>query len=106
VRHFAYPDGRWNATVVTAVAAAGYGHAYTVCTHRDPRRPLLTLPRRMLWEGSCLDGLGRFSEAVLGCHACGIFDLVTPCTRGHAPAPRPASVPAPVPLQSPPLRGR
>jgi peptidoglycan/xylan/chitin deacetylase (PgdA/CDA1 family) len=110
VRHFAYPDGRWNAAVVAAVAAAGYHHAYTVCTHREPARPRLTVPRRMLWEGSCLDAGGGFSGAVLGCHACGVFDLVTRCAREHRPAswrsrPRPALGPAAVqgdaPLETP-----
>jgi peptidoglycan/xylan/chitin deacetylase (PgdA/CDA1 family) len=89
VRHFAYPDGRWNTAVLAAVEAAGYHHAYTVCSHRDPHRPQLTVPRRMLWEGSCLDALGRFSGSVLGCHASGVFDLVTRCLREHAPALRP-----------------
>jgi peptidoglycan/xylan/chitin deacetylase (PgdA/CDA1 family) len=93
VRHFAYPDGRWNAEVVAAVSEAGYRQAFTVCPHQDAERPRLTIPRRMFWERSCLDGWGRFSGAVLSCHASGLFDLVSPCFRQHA---RPGSlVPAP-----------
>jgi peptidoglycan/xylan/chitin deacetylase (PgdA/CDA1 family) len=84
VRHFAYPDGRFDDEVVAAVAAAGYQSAYTICGHRDPRWPLLTVPRRMLWEGSCLDVRGGFSESILSCHAHGVFDLVGGCARDHA----------------------
>jgi peptidoglycan/xylan/chitin deacetylase (PgdA/CDA1 family) len=84
VRHFAYPDGDFAADAVSAVAAAGYRYAYTICPHRMPKHPLLTIQRRMLWEGSCLDGSGRFSEPVLSCHVNGVFDLVTRCTRDHA----------------------
>ena len=94
VRHFAYPDGRWNREVVTAVLEAGYRQAFTVCPHRDPRRPLLTTPRRMLWERSCLDAAGRFSGPILSCHACGVFDLVSPCYRQHTRPVRLVSVPA------------
>jgi peptidoglycan/xylan/chitin deacetylase (PgdA/CDA1 family) len=98
VRHFAYPDGRWSTAVLGAVEEAGYHHAYTVCPHRDAARPHLTVSRRMLWEGSCLDALGRFSGSVLGCHARGVFDLVNRCTRDHLPASfpgRPAAAAAP-----------
>ncbi len=95
VRHFAYPDGRWNGAVVASVAAAGYHFAYTVCTHRDPACLPLTIPRRMLWEGSCLDAFGRFSAAMMSCQANGVFDLVTRCAREHAWSPRMACVATP-----------
>jgi len=86
VVHFAYPDGRWNARAVAAVAAAGYRFAYTVCSHQDSVAPLLTIPRRMLWEESCLDSLGHFSESVMSCQVNGVFDMVAPCERDHGPA--------------------
>jgi peptidoglycan/xylan/chitin deacetylase (PgdA/CDA1 family) len=84
VSHFAYPDGDFGVDAVAAVAAAGYRCAFTICPHRLPSHPLLTIPRRSLWEGSCLDGSGRFSEAVLSCHVNGVFDFLTGCTRYHA----------------------
>jgi peptidoglycan/xylan/chitin deacetylase (PgdA/CDA1 family) len=65
VEHFAYPDGRFDAATVTAVAAAGYRFGYTTCIHRDPRHPRLTIPRRMLWENSCVDAVRRFSPAIM-----------------------------------------
>jgi len=83
VRHFAYPDGRFHGGVVDAVAAAGYRLAYTTCRHRDARRPLLTVPRRLLWENACQDGGGRFSPAVLGCLVHGVFDVVSGCRQQH-----------------------
>ena len=46
------PTAASTAATVTAVAAAGYRFGYTTCTHRDPRHPLLTVPRRMLWENA------------------------------------------------------
>jgi peptidoglycan/xylan/chitin deacetylase (PgdA/CDA1 family) len=84
VEHFAYPDGRFDASVVRAVAAAGYRAAYTTCRHRDARYPALTVPRRSFWENSCLDALGRFSPALMSCQVSGAFDFVAPCTQLHA----------------------
>ena len=84
IRHFAYPDGGFDVGVVREVAAAGYRFGYTVCRHLDPFFPLLTIPRKMLWEKSCLDALGRFSPAVMSCQANGIFDFASPCRRAHA----------------------
>jgi len=84
VRHFAYPDGQFNREMAEAVAGAGYRFAYTTCGHRDARHPLLTIPRRMLWQNACLDGRGRFSPAVLSCHVNGVFDLVRGCDHDHA----------------------
>lgn len=87
IDHFAYPDGAFDAEVVRAVAAAGYRFAYTTCRHRDRRHPLLTIPRVLLWENSCLDAAGRFSPAVASCVANGVFDLATGCRQRHgAPA--------------------
>lgn len=83
VRHFAYPDGRFDARAVEAVADAGYRFGYTTCGHRDPRRPWLTLPRRLLWEQSCLDHHDEFSGAILDCQVQGVFDLVAGCREHH-----------------------
>jgi peptidoglycan/xylan/chitin deacetylase (PgdA/CDA1 family) len=83
-RHFAYPDGRFDAAVVDEVAAAGYRFGYTTCRHRDARRPLLTVPRRLLWENSSSDGRGEFSPALMRCQVRGVFDLVSRCRQPHA----------------------
>ncbi|WP_420799898.1 polysaccharide deacetylase family protein [Nitrospira moscoviensis] len=92
VAHFAYPDGRFDADAVTAVDQAGYRFAYTTCRHRDAGRPLLTVPRTLLWERSGLDGSGRFSPDLMSCHASGVFDRLPRCRHGRraAPAGRPA----------------
>ncbi|HEV8441366.1 MAG TPA: polysaccharide deacetylase family protein [Methylomirabilota bacterium] len=84
VKHFAYPDGAFTPATAWAVAMAGYHFAYTTCMHRAPRHPSLTLPRRMLWENSCVDTRGRFSPAVMSCHAHGVFGLFFGCQQGHA----------------------
>lgn len=73
VRYFAYPGGSFTASVVSAVARAGYRGAFTICRHRDTGHPLLTVPRTVLWERSCLDHLGRFSPALLSCHTAGLL---------------------------------
>jgi peptidoglycan/xylan/chitin deacetylase (PgdA/CDA1 family) len=86
VRHFAYPDGRFDKETAGMVAAAGYRFGYTTCSHRDPNYPLLTIPRRMLWQNSCLDARGRFSPAILSCHVRGVFDLLHGCEQDHAPS--------------------
>ncbi|MBI4951896.1 MAG: polysaccharide deacetylase family protein [Myxococcales bacterium] len=83
VEHFAYPDGDFDETVVRAVADAGYAYAYTACLHRDPEEPMLTIPRRILWEQSAAGYDGAFSEAIFGLQThCGVpwFD---PCRRDH-----------------------
>jgi peptidoglycan/xylan/chitin deacetylase (PgdA/CDA1 family) len=85
VRHFAYPCGQYNAATVKAVAQAGYRFGYTICKHRDSNSPLLTIPRKMLWENSCLNALGSFSPSILSCHVHGSFDLVAGCKLNHAP---------------------
>jgi len=83
VEHFAYPGGGFNHLVVRAVAEAGYRCAYTSCSHRDPEHPALTLPRRLFWESTCLDGLGHFSPSVMSCQVSGLFDFVSPCRQPH-----------------------
>lgn len=84
VQHFAYPSGGFNASVVRAVAAAGYRCAYTTCRHRDARYPALTVPRRLLWENACMDAFGRFSPALMSCQVSGVFDFVPSCRQAHA----------------------
>ena len=83
IRHFAYPDGRFDANVIQAVADAGYHTAYTICAHRDQAHPLLTISRKMLWENACMNGFGRFSPAILECQANGIFDPADTCQTQH-----------------------
>jgi len=91
IKHFAYPDGAFNAETVETVAQAGYRFAYTTCHHRDRRHPLLTIPRCVLWENSCLDPGGRFSAAVASCVTSGIFHFASGCRHRHGAAPRPAA---------------
>lgn len=83
IRHFAYPDGRFNASAIQAVADAEYRTAHTICTHRDRAHPLLTISRRMLWEKACMNGFGRFSPAILDCQVNGIFDPADTCQTQH-----------------------
>jgi peptidoglycan/xylan/chitin deacetylase (PgdA/CDA1 family) len=90
IKHFAYPDGAFDAETVETVAQAGYRFAYTTCHHRDRRHPLLTIPRCVLWENSCLDPAGRFSAAVASCVTSGIFHFASGCRHRHGAAPRPA----------------
>lgn len=86
VSHFAYPDGAFDGPVVSAVASAGYRFAYTACGHRDADHPAQTIPRRVLWEHSCLDARGRFSPPVMGCLTNGVYDLAGGCHGRHASA--------------------
>jgi glycosyltransferase involved in cell wall biosynthesis/peptidoglycan/xylan/chitin deacetylase (PgdA/CDA1 family) len=91
VRHFVYPDGCFDNAAVRAVAAAGYRFAYTGCRHRDAEHPLLTLPRRVLWEGSTRGAIAGFSPDILSAQLQGVFDFAQRCTEAHgaqaAPAP-------------------
>jgi peptidoglycan/xylan/chitin deacetylase (PgdA/CDA1 family) len=91
IQHFAYPDGAFDAETVQAVAQAGYRFAYTTCHHRDRRHPLLTIPRCVLWENSCLDPAGRFSPAVASCVTSGIFHFASGCRHRHGVARRPSA---------------
>jgi peptidoglycan/xylan/chitin deacetylase (PgdA/CDA1 family) len=84
VRHFAYPSGIYNSASVSAVAAAGFRFGFTTCAHRNAEHPLLTLPRTVLWEGSCLDSNRAFSESIMRCQVHRAFDLVSGCRQQHA----------------------
>lgn len=83
ISHFAYPDGRFNAAAVAAVANAGYRFGYSACRHGDFHYPLLTISRKLLWENSCLDALGRFSPAILSCQANGLLAFSAGCRQDH-----------------------
>ena len=83
VNHFVYPDGCFDPVSVRAVAAAGYLYAYTGCHHRDREHPMLTLPRRVLWEGSTQGAFGRFSPNVLLAHVDGAFSRSGRCADSH-----------------------
>jgi peptidoglycan/xylan/chitin deacetylase (PgdA/CDA1 family) len=84
IEHFAYPGGAYDEAVVGAVAAAGYRSAYTTCQHRDSRYPLLTIPRRMLWENACVSASGSLSTALLSCQVSGLFDFLPSCRQAHS----------------------
>ena len=83
IRHFAYPCGQYNRGTVQAVAQAGYRFGYTICKHRDSSFPLLTIPRKMLWEKSCLNAFGAFSPSILSCHVHGSLDFAAACKMNH-----------------------
>jgi peptidoglycan/xylan/chitin deacetylase (PgdA/CDA1 family) len=83
VNHFAYPDGRFNPAVVQAVNSAGYRFAYGICQFRDSNFPLLSIPRKILWERSCLNMLGRFSPSIMNCQAHWLFDRKDRCEHDH-----------------------
>lgn len=94
VEHFAYPDGRYNPAVVSAVAHAGYRFAYGTCLHRDPRYPQLTIPRKLMWERTSLNAAGAFSASVMSCHVHRVFDLWSACGHNHEPKPASAVRPS------------
>lgn len=83
VEYFAYPSGAFNTNVVSAVAQAGYRCAFTTCRHRDTRYPILTIPRRLWWENSCMDAFGHLSPTVMSCQVSGVFDFTAPCGQAH-----------------------
>lgn len=83
VDHFAYPTGGFNPGVVDAVAASGYRFGYATCGHRDRRHPLLTLPRKVVWQNTCADAFGRFSADLMSCAVAGIFAFRDPCKTDH-----------------------
>ena len=85
IEHFAYPDGRFNPMVTQAVNTAGYRYAYGICRSRDEKLPLLTIPRKVLWERSCLNAFGQFSSVIMNCHAYGAFDTKGHCEHDHSP---------------------
>lgn len=84
VEHFAYPDGRFNVRVARAVAAAGYRFAYTICDHSLATIPLMAIPRVMLWEGSCMGALGKFSPSMMDCHAASVLPFPSRCHDDHS----------------------
>jgi peptidoglycan/xylan/chitin deacetylase (PgdA/CDA1 family) len=75
VVHFAYPGGQFTPRDVATLERTGYRFGYTACPHQDPQHPTLTIERLLLWEGSSVDGDGRFSPAILSCQ---INDLWPP----------------------------
>ena len=81
--HFAYPGGQFTSEVVDAVGRAGYTFAYTACPHDVPKHPLLTVERLLLWEGSSVDGGGRFSADILNCQVNDLWPPARKCERVH-----------------------
>ena len=86
ISHFAYPDGRFNPSVVQAVRSAGYEFAYGICLCGDRSFPSLTIPRKVLWERSCLNAAGRFSPSIMNCQANWVFDAKDRCEHDHSAA--------------------
>jgi peptidoglycan/xylan/chitin deacetylase (PgdA/CDA1 family) len=84
VTHIAYPSGSFDTNSVNAAAAAGYRFGFTGCMHRDASHPLLTIPRVLLWQDSCLDSHRVFCESVLSCQVHRAFELVSGCRQSHA----------------------
>jgi peptidoglycan/xylan/chitin deacetylase (PgdA/CDA1 family) len=81
IRHFAYPSGAFDSASVRAVATAGYRYAYATMPRRNSEQPLLTIPRTVLWEKSCVGAHSAFSGEVLNCqihHAFDAFASETP----------------------------
>src|SRR5690606_8233810 len=83
IRHFAYPDGRFDAKAIRARSEAGFRSAFTTCNHVDRELPLLTIPRKLLWEHSSMNGFGRFSPSIMSCQVNGIFDPAARCRQQH-----------------------
>jgi peptidoglycan/xylan/chitin deacetylase (PgdA/CDA1 family) len=90
ISHLAYPNGRFSADTLQAAADAGYRYAYTTCSHRDPARPQLTIPRRCLWERSAAGAARSFFAPMAACEFHGVFDLLRPCREEHGRLPEPA----------------
>jgi peptidoglycan/xylan/chitin deacetylase (PgdA/CDA1 family) len=81
IRHFAYPSGAFDSASVRAVAAAGYRYAYATMPRGNSANPLLTIPRTVLWENSCIGAHRSFSGELLNCqihHAFDAFASETP----------------------------
>jgi peptidoglycan/xylan/chitin deacetylase (PgdA/CDA1 family) len=93
IKHFAYPDGRFDVRTARAVEASGFQFAYTTCRHQLPEYPHFTIPRKLLWENSCMDSLHRFSSAIMKCQVSGTFDRVRGCTQKHDRAIEGATLP-------------
>jgi len=97
VRHIAYPSGSFDPVAVRIVAAAGYRCGFTICRHRDPEFPELTIPRHVFWENTCRTVKGAFSGALMSCH---VHDVpgFRPSCRGHRRPVRPAPQRRPEPV--------
>ena len=83
VTHFAYPGGQFTPRDVEALERAGYRFGYTACPHGDAEHPLLTIERLLLWEGSSVDGDGRFSPEILRCQIHDLWPPARTCARIH-----------------------
>ena len=81
--HFAYPGGQFTRRDVETLERVGYRFGYTACPHQDPRHPTLTIERLLLWEGSSVDGDGRFSPAILSCQINDLWPPARTCARVH-----------------------
>jgi peptidoglycan/xylan/chitin deacetylase (PgdA/CDA1 family) len=81
--HFAYPGGQFTPRDVQALERVGYRFGYTACPHQDSRHPTLTIERLLLWEGSSVDGDGRFSPAILRCQVHDLWPPARTCARVH-----------------------
>ncbi len=84
VKHFAYPNGDFDATVARAVDDAGYVYAYTTCQCQGTAPPALSIPRRLLWERSGAGAGGAFFEPAFACETAGLFDFASGCRRDHS----------------------
>ncbi|MEX0900017.1 MAG: polysaccharide deacetylase family protein [Gammaproteobacteria bacterium] len=84
VKHFAYPNGDFDATVARAVDDAGYAYAYTTCQCRGTAPPALCIPRRLLWERSGAGPAGGFFAPAFACETAGVFDFASGCRRDHS----------------------
>lgn len=83
VTHFAYPGGQFTPRDVDVLERTGYRFGYTACPHQDARHPTLTIERLLLWEGSSVDGDGRFSPAILHCQVHDLWPPARTCGRVH-----------------------
>ena len=83
VEHFAYPGGQFTPRDVEALERTGYRFGYTACPHGISTHPLLTIERLLLWEGSSVDGDGRFSPDILRCQIHDLWPPARTCGRAH-----------------------
>jgi peptidoglycan/xylan/chitin deacetylase (PgdA/CDA1 family) len=93
VWHIAYPAGSFDAVAVRVVAAAGYRCGYTICRHRDPRFPELTIPRHVFWENTCRTVGGSFSAALMSCHVHDVPGFRASCSGHRRPSRNGTAVP-------------
>ena len=69
--------------IMAHLERTGYRFGYTACPHQDERHPTLTIERLLLWEGSSVDGDGRFSPAILNCEVHDLWPPARSCGRVH-----------------------